>query len=66
MLVLTLLQREGKKVEKALALLGAIAKSVEAHQSKIGQLEKVLNCSKLLSDIVLTGVGSFLPSRHFD
>jgi hypothetical protein len=40
MLALTLLQREGKKVEKALALLGTIAKSVEAHQSKVGQLEK--------------------------
>ncbi len=39
MLALTLLQHEGKKVEKALALLGTIAKSLEAHQSKIGQLE---------------------------
>jgi hypothetical protein len=29
MLALTLLQHEGKKVEKALSLLGTIAKSVE-------------------------------------
>jgi hypothetical protein len=40
MLSLTSLQREGKKVEKAHATLGGLAKSVEAHQSKIGQLEK--------------------------
>ena len=42
MLALTSLQREGKKVEKALSTLGNLAKSVEGHQSKIGQLEKDL------------------------
>jgi hypothetical protein len=45
MSALTSLQREGTKVEKALALLGTIAKSVEAHQSKIGQPEK--DCKSL-------------------
>ncbi len=42
MLALTSLQQEGKKVEKALSTLGGLAKAVEAHQSKIGQLEKDL------------------------
>ncbi len=40
MLALTSLQREGKKVEKALSMLGGLAKTMEAHQSKLGQLEK--------------------------
>ncbi len=34
------MQLEGKKVKKALALLGTIAKSVEVHQSKIGKPKK--------------------------
>ena len=40
MLALTSLQQEGKKVEKALSTLGGLAKTVEAHQTKLGQLEK--------------------------
>jgi hypothetical protein len=40
MLALTLLQREGKKLEKALSTLGTLSKTVEAHQSKLGQLKK--------------------------
>ena len=39
-LALTLLQQEGKKVEKALLMLGGLSKTMEAHQSKLGQLEK--------------------------
>ena len=46
MLALTSLQREGKKVEKALSTLGGLAKTVEAHQSKLGQLEKDLKVVK--------------------
>lgn len=46
MLALTSLQREGKKVEKALSALGGLAKTVEAHQSKLGQLEKDLKVVK--------------------
>jgi hypothetical protein len=40
MLALTLLHHEGKKFKKSLTSLGTFAKSVEVHQSKIGQLEK--------------------------
>ncbi len=46
MLALTSLQREGKKVEKALSTLGGLAKTVEAHQSKLGILEKDLKVLK--------------------
>lgn len=46
MLALTSLQREGKKVEKALSTLGGLAKTVDAHQSKLGQLEKDLKALK--------------------
>jgi hypothetical protein len=46
MLALTLLQREEKKVKKALLTLGLLTKSVEVHQSKIGQLEKNLKALK--------------------
>jgi hypothetical protein len=42
MLTLTSLQHEGKKVEKAVSTLGALAKSVEMHQSKIVQIKKEL------------------------
>jgi hypothetical protein len=42
MLVLTSLQREGKKVRKAVSTLGALAKLVEMHQSKIVQIKKEL------------------------
>jgi hypothetical protein len=42
MLGLTSLQREGKKVEKAVSTLGTLAKLVEVHQSKINQIEKDL------------------------
>ncbi len=42
MLVLMSLQHEGKKVEKAISTLGALAKLVERHQSKIVQIEKEL------------------------
>jgi hypothetical protein len=46
MLTLTSMQREGKKVEKALATLGTLSKSVEAHHSKIGLLEKDVKALK--------------------
>ena len=46
MLALTSLQREGKKVEKALSTLGTLTKAVEAHHSKLGQLEKDLKALK--------------------
>jgi hypothetical protein len=36
MLALTLLQCEGKKVEKALSNLGPLSKSIKGHQSRIG------------------------------
>jgi hypothetical protein len=42
MLALASLQREGKKVEKAVSTLGTLAKLVEVHQSKINQIEKDL------------------------
>ncbi len=42
MLTLTSLQREGKKVEKAVSTLSTLLKSVEVHQSKIVQIEKDL------------------------
>ncbi len=47
MLALTLLQQEGKKVEKALSTLGMLSKSIEAHQLKLGQLEKDLKALKV-------------------
>ncbi len=40
MLALPSLQREVKKVEKALSTLGMLTKLVEVHQTKLGQLEK--------------------------
>ncbi len=46
MLALTLLQREGKKVEKSLSTLGTLSKTVEVHQSKLGQLEKDIKALK--------------------
>ena len=46
MLPLTSLQREGKKVEKAVSTLGAFSKLVEVHQSKIVQIEKDLKTLK--------------------
>ena len=42
MLALTSLQREGKKVEKAVSTLTTLHKTVEIHQSKIVQMEKDL------------------------
>jgi len=46
MLPLTSLQRDGKKVEKAVSTLGALSKLVEVHQSKIVQIEKDLKTLK--------------------
>jgi hypothetical protein len=46
-LVLTSLQQEGKKVEKALSPLRTLSKSVKVHQSKLGQLEKDLKALKV-------------------
>jgi hypothetical protein len=46
MLALTSMQREGKKVKKALATLGTLSKSVESHHSKIGLLEKDVKALK--------------------
>jgi hypothetical protein len=46
MLMLTLLQQEGKKVEKSLSTLGTLSKTVEAHQSKLGQLKKDIKALK--------------------
>ena len=42
MLALTSLQREGKKVEKAVNTMATLIKTVEVHQSKIVQIEKDL------------------------
>ncbi len=42
MLALSSLQREGKKVEKAVTTMGALSKMVEMHQFKIVQIEKDL------------------------
>ncbi len=39
MLALTSLQREGKKVEKAISTMGALSKTVEMHHSNIGPIE---------------------------
>jgi hypothetical protein len=47
MLALTLLQQEGTKVEKSLSTFGTLSKTVEAHQSKIGQLEKDIKALKV-------------------
>ncbi len=47
MLALTSLQQEGKKVEKALSTLRTLFKSLEAHQSKLEQLEKDLKALKI-------------------
>ncbi len=44
-LVLSPLQQEGKK--KALSTLGTLSKFVQAHQSKLGQLEKDLKALKV-------------------
>ena len=46
MLALTSLQREGKKVEKAVSTMGTLMKTVEVHQSKIVQIEKDLKALK--------------------
>jgi hypothetical protein len=46
MLALTSLQREGKKVEKAMSTLGGLSKLVEVHQSKIVQIKKDLKTLK--------------------
>jgi hypothetical protein len=46
MLTLMSLQREGKKVEKAVFILGALLKLVEVHQSKIVQIKKDLKILK--------------------
>jgi hypothetical protein len=46
MLALTSLQREGKKVEKALSTLDGLAKTMEAHQAKLGQMDKDLKALK--------------------
>ena len=46
MLALTSLQREGKKVEKAVSTMTTLMKSVEVHQSKIVQIEKDLKGMK--------------------
>ncbi len=46
MLALTSLQWEGKKVEKALWTLGGLAKTVEAHQVKLGHMDKDLKALK--------------------
>jgi hypothetical protein len=46
MLALTSLQREGKKVEKAISTMATLMKSVEVHQSKIVQIEKDLKGMK--------------------
>jgi hypothetical protein len=40
MLALTSLQREGKKVEKAMSTLSALSKLVEVHQSKNVQIKR--------------------------
>ena len=64
MLALTSLQQDGKKVEKALSTLGGLAKTAEAHQAKIGQLEKdlkALKSTKCLSDSIWERGGSSLP-----
>jgi len=47
MLALTLLQQEGKKVEKSLSTLGLLSKTVKVHQSKLGQLEKDIKALKV-------------------
>ena len=46
MLALTSLQREGKKVEKAVSTLVTLLKSIEVHQSNIVQIEKDLKGMK--------------------
>ncbi len=47
MLALTLLQQEGKKVQKSLSTLGMLSKTVKAHQSKLGQLKKDIKALKV-------------------
>jgi hypothetical protein len=48
MLALTLLQQEGKKVEKSLSsTLGTLSKTVKVHQSKLGQLKMDIKALKV-------------------